>query len=55
MKATKYKHHLLAHNSDAYKLWQLWQASKAPKDQAKLDKHLKEVEQRAKDLVERYK
>lgn len=46
--AVNYRGMWLAKNSDAYKLWEL-------KEFKKLDAHLKEVEQRAKDLMQRYK
>ncbi len=44
----EYKGSWLAKNSDAYALWE-------KKDFKKLDQHMKEVEQRAKDLLTRYK
>ncbi len=44
----EYKGVLLAKNSEAYELWE-------KKGFKKLDQHMKEVEQRAKDLLTRYK
>lgn len=55
MKTVQYKHHNMAHNSEAYKLWELWKKSGKAEDQKKLDQHLKEVDEKAKQLVERYK
>lgn len=46
--AVMYRGMLLAKNSEAYALWVL-------KEFKKLDAHLKEVEQRSKDLMNRYK
>lgn len=43
-----YKSYWLAKNSDAYEMWQR-------KDYQKLDKHLKEIEQKEKELLNRYK
>ena len=43
----EYKGVLLARNSDAYALWE-------KKEFKKLDQHMKEVEQKAKDLLTRY-
>jgi hypothetical protein len=51
MKTVKYKHHNLATNSEAYKLWEAWKKSNDPKDEQKLKAHLKDVDQRYKDLV----
>ena len=52
MKGVQYKRHFLAKGSDAYAMFE-----DAKKDQEllkKLDKHLKDVDQRAKDLLTRY-
>lgn len=55
MKTVQYKHHNLATTSEGYKLWEAWKKSGKPEDLKKLDQHLKEVDERAKSLVERYK
>lgn len=51
MKTVQYKHHNLAHNSDAYKLWEAWKRSGDNKDRAKLDAHLKQVDRNYQELV----
>lgn len=43
MKLVKYKHHNLATNSHAYELLEAYRRSGDPKDQKKLDQHLKEL------------
>lgn len=43
----EYKGVLLARNSEAYELWE-------KKDFKKLEQHMKELDQRHKDLLERY-
>jgi len=50
MKTVKYKNHNLATNSEAYKLLQEYQKSGDPKDQRKLDAHLRELDRRYKEL-----
>lgn len=57
MKDTIYKGVILAKNSEAYMLWDVWQKAKADRNkcQDKLDKHLKELDAKAKELLERYK
>jgi hypothetical protein len=47
----KYKHHVLANNSEAYSLLLAYQKSGDPKDQRKLDAHLKDVDRRAQELL----
>lgn len=56
MSQVVYRGSILAKNSQAYFLWQLWQAAKVNRnvDQRKLDMHMKDVEQRAADLLTRY-
>ena len=55
MKTVQYKRHNMAHNSEAYRLWETWKKTGSVEDQKKLDLHLREVEQRDKQLLERYK
>lgn len=55
MKIVVYKHHNIAVNSEAYKLWEMWKKTEKVEDKKKLDEHLREVDERAKQLVERYK
>lgn len=50
MKTTSYKHHNLHHNSQAYQLLLQWQRTGDKQDQQKLDKHLREVEARYREL-----
>jgi hypothetical protein len=47
----KYRTHVLAKNSEAYSLLLAYQKSGDPKDQRKLDAHLKDVDRRAQELV----
>lgn len=56
MKEVKYKGVILAKGSTALELWDNWQKEKKDRNQAqkKLDQHMKEVEQRANDLLTRY-
>jgi hypothetical protein len=56
MKEVKYKDSILAKGSKALELWEEWQKEKKDRNaaQKKLDQHMKEVEQRAKDLLTRY-
>lgn len=57
MKDVVYKGVILAKNSEAYNLWDIWQKAKSDRNQCqtKLDKHLKELDTKAKDLMDRYK
>ena len=57
MKEVVYKGVILARNSDAYVLWDTWQKAKSDRNkfQEKLDKHMKQLDQNAKELMERYK
>jgi hypothetical protein len=56
-KQVVYKGSVLAKGSTALELWELWQREKKDRNaaQKKLDQHMKEVEQRHRDLLERYK
>lgn len=56
MQGVRYKDTVLHRNSEAYRLWQEWQSAKTDRNQAqrKLDQHLKEVDQRARELMTRY-
>ena len=56
-KEVVYKGLVLMKGSTALELWEAWQKEKSDRNaaQKKLDSHLKEVEQRHKDLLERYK
>ena len=51
-----YKNVGLSKGSTALELWENWQKEKKDRNaaQKKLDVHMKEVEQRAKDLLTRY-
>ena len=53
MKTVAYKNHNLATNSEAYRLWEAWKKSGDNKDRTKLDAHLRDVDRRAKELVEK--
>ena len=55
MNTLAYKNHNLARNSEGYKLWETWKKSGLESDKRKLDQHLKEVDERDKQLKERYK
>ena len=57
MKQVTYRGSVLAKGSTALELWENWQREKTDRNaaQKKLDQHLKDVEQRAKELLERYK
>jgi DNA anti-recombination protein RmuC len=48
---------VLAKGSTALELWEAWQKETKDRNaaQKKLDQHMKDVEQRAKDIMERYK
>ncbi len=55
-KQVVYKGIILAKGSKALELWEDWQREKKDRNaaQKKLDQHMKEVEQRYRDLLERY-
>jgi DNA anti-recombination protein RmuC len=57
MKQVVYRESVLAKGSTALELWEAWQREKSDRNaaQKKLDQHMKDVEQRAKDIMERYK
>lgn len=57
MKQVVYRDSVLAKGSRALELWEEWQRAKTDRNvkQKALDTHMKEVEQRHKDLLERYK
>lgn len=57
MKQVVYKGSVLAKGSTALELWELWQRETKDRNaaQKKLDQHMKEVEQRHRELLERYK
>jgi hypothetical protein len=56
MKEVIYRDSILARNSDAYVLWDIWQKAKSDRNkyQKKLDDHMKQMDQNAKDLMTRY-
>ena len=57
MKQVVYRGSVLAKGSTALELWENWQKEKSDRNaaQKKLDTHMKEVEARHKELLERYK
>lgn len=57
MKQVFYRGSVLAKGSTALELWENWQREKTDRNaaQKKLDTHMKEVESRHKELLERYK
>ena len=57
MKQVVYRGSVLAKGSTALELWEAWQKEKSDRNaaQKKLDQHMKDVEQRARELLERYK
>jgi hypothetical protein len=57
MKQVIYRGSVLSKGSTALELWEAWQREKTDRNaaQKKLDTHMKDVEQRHKDLLERYK
>jgi uncharacterized membrane protein YebE (DUF533 family) len=57
MKQIVYRGSVLAKGSTALELWENWQREKSDRNaaQKKLDTHMKDVEQRHKELLERYK
>lgn len=52
-----YKGSILAKGSTALELWEAWQKDSKDRNaaQKKLDQHVKDVEARHKDVMERYK
>lgn len=57
MKQVVYKGSVLAKGSTALELWEVWQKDTKDRNaaQKKLDVHMKDVENRHKELLERYK
>lgn len=57
MKQVLYRGSVLAKGSTALELWENWQREKSDRNaaQKKLDTHMKDVEQRHKELLDRYK
>jgi hypothetical protein len=57
MKQVVYRGSVLSKGSTALELWENWQREKTDRNaaQKKLDTHMKEVEARHKELLERYK
>lgn len=57
MRQVEYKGVILGKGSQALELWEEWQKAKSDRNkyQKKLDDHMKQLEQNAKDLMERYK
>ena len=56
-KQVVYRDSVLAKGSKALELWEEWQRAKTDRNvkQKALDNHMKDVEQRHKELLERYK
>ena len=56
-KQVVYKGLVLSKGSTALELWEAWQKETRDRNgaQKKLDQHMKEVEQRHRELLERYK
>lgn len=56
MKEVVYKGSILARNSDAFVLWDIWQKAKSDRNkyQKKLDDHMKQMDVNAKELMTRY-
>jgi hypothetical protein len=56
MKQVVYRESVLSKGSTALELWEAWQKETKDRNaaQKKLDLHMKEVEQRHRDLMERY-
>ena len=56
-KQVVYRGSVLSKGSTALELWENWQREKADRNaaQKKLDTHMKEVESRHRELLERYK
>ena len=57
MKQVVYRGSVLSKGSTALELWEAWQREKSDRNaaQKKLDTHMKEVETRHKELLDRYK
>lgn len=57
MKQVVYKGVTLAKGSTALELWEAWQKETKDRNaaQKKLDQHMKQLDQNAKELMERYK
>lgn len=57
MKQVIYKGSILSKGSIALELWEAWQKETKDRNaaQKKLDQHMKDVDQRHKELLERYK
>ena len=57
IKQVVYRGSVLAKGSTALELWENWQKEKSDRNaaQKKLDVHMKEVENRHRELLERYK
>lgn len=57
MKQVVYRGSVLAKGSTALELWEAWQREKSDRNaaQKKLDTHMKDVEKRHLELLERYK
>lgn len=57
MKQVVYRGSVLSKGSTALELWENWQREKTDRNaaQKKLDTHMKDVEQRHRELLERYK
>ena len=56
-KEVVYRNSILAKGSEALELWEAWQKDTKDRNaaQKKLDSHMKEVENRDRELLERYK
>ena len=56
-KQVVYRNSILAKGSEALELWEAWQKDSKDRNasQKKLDSHMKEVENRNRELLERYK
>jgi hypothetical protein len=56
-KSVVYRNSILAKGSEALELWEAWQKDTKDRNasQKKLDSHMKEVENRDRELLERYK
>lgn len=56
MKQVVYKGSVLAKGSTALELWEAWQKEKSDRNaaQKKLDLHMKDVERRHQELLQRY-
>lgn len=56
MKQVVYKGSILAKGSQALEMWENWQKAKSDRNkfQDTLDKHMKQLDQNARDLLTRY-